>query len=190
MSELVAYSPEEKGVLAQYSPEWQATAVRWQMALGLAQRDNGACPDALRGKPGAIFQVLSIGAEIGLPPMTALMHLYVFHGKVGMDAQTMRGLVRARGHVFRWVERTSERCTAFGKRKDGEEMTVTWTIEDAQAAGLIKGDSAWETYPRAMLAARATAELCRALFEDVLGAIAYTPEELRAEPTAYDLEEE
>lgn len=172
---------DEKMEMARLSPEWVVLANRWAMAKALGEPTNSACPDALRGKAGAIFQILSIGAELGLPPMTALMHLYVVHGKVGQDAQTMRALVRRAGHQFEWRERGEERCVVAGKRADdGSELEVTWTMEDAKRADLIKDGGAWETYPRAMLAARATAELCRALFEDVLGGVSYTPGELGA----------
>ncbi len=43
------------------------------------------------------------------------------------------------------------------------------------------------TYPRRMLFARATSELCDSLFPDVLAGFSYTPEELGAEPAEEDL---
>jgi hypothetical protein len=50
-------------------------------------------------------------------------------------------------------------------------------MDDAKRAGLA-GKNNWRSYPRAMLLARATAELCRALFPDVLAGISHTIEEL------------
>jgi hypothetical protein len=50
-------------------------------------------------------------------------------------------------------------------------------MDDAKRANLA-GKNNWRSYPRAMLLARATAELCRALFPDVLAGISHTIEEL------------
>ena len=52
-----------------------------------------------------------------------------------------------------------------------------FTIDDAKAMKLT-GKGNWATMPRAMLMARVTSLLGRALFADVLLGMEYTPEEL------------
>ena len=49
---------------------------------------------------------------------------------------------------------------------------MTWTIGDAQQAKLT-GNPSWGKYPRSMLLARATSELCRMLFADVIGGVVH-----------------
>lgn len=145
-----------------------------RLADYIAQTDF--VPEALRNQPAAVAAAILAGREIGLGPMASLQHLHVIKGRPSMSAQMMRALVLAAGHTIRVHESTTTRCVLVGARRGGPEQAVTWTMDDARKAG-INGHGQWQTYPRQMLLARATAELCRAMFPDVLGGMAYTPEE-------------
>lgn len=134
-------------------------------------------PGALRGKPAAVGAAILAGRELGIGPMTSLQHLHVIDGRPSMSAQLMRALVLGAGHTIRVVESSSTRCTITGRRRGEDEWSsVTWTVQEARQAG-VEGKSNWKKYPRQMLVARATGELCRNLFADVLGGMAYTVEE-------------
>ena len=134
-------------------------------------------PAAFRGRPAAVGAAILAGREIGIGPMTSLTHLNVIDGRPSMSAQLMRALVQAAGHRIRVVESTSTRCVLAGQRRDEDEgTTVTYTMDDAKKAGLDRRPN-WSKYPRAMLVARATAELCRLVFADVLGGITLSTEE-------------
>jgi hypothetical protein len=92
----------------------------------------------------------------------------------------MRALVAKAGHRIDVAENTNEVCVLKGKRIDTEaEATVRWSLDDARAANLTGKDN-WKKYPRAMLVARATSELCRILFPDVIAGLSYTPEEIES----------
>lgn len=141
-------------------------------------------PKAYRGQDAAVAAAILAGREMGIGPMTALQHLYVVDGRPAMSAQLMRALVFAHGHTIRVAECNSERCTLIGRRAgDSHEAPVTWSMEDARRAQ-VTGKTNWARYPRQMLLARATGELCRAVFPDVIGGMAYTVEEADDIPAA------
>jgi hypothetical protein len=134
-------------------------------------------PEALRGRPAAVGAAILAGRELGVGPMTALQHLHVIEGRPSMSAQLMRALVLAHGHRIRVIESTSTRCTIEGRRAGEDEPSrVTYTMDDAKTAGLNTRRN-WQRMPRQMLVARATGELCRNVFADVIGGMAYTVEE-------------
>lgn len=155
-------------------PEVLNTAVK--LAGQIANTDF--VPKAFRGKPEAVMAALLTGREIGLGPMTALQRIHVIEGKASLDAQGMRAQLLAAGHDMWIVDSTPERCTVGGRRRGSDhEQTVTWTMADARTAGLAN-KAVWKAYPRQMLQARATAELCRLIAPDALGGMAYSSEEL------------
>jgi hypothetical protein len=72
-----------------------------------------------------------------------------------------------------------------------EATTITFTLEDARAAGLVSAGGMYTKYPRQMLRARCLAEICRAVYPDLCMGL-YDPEELGApsEPPANIQQEE
>lgn len=160
----------------------------WQAAMRLAARisDTPFVPKALRGDPHSVLACILTGDELGLGPMQSLRMVNVIEGRPAASAELMRALVNRAGHRVDVVEARQDRVTLAGRRRDtGAQASVTWTIGDAQRAKLM-GNPAWGKYPRSMLLARATSELCRMLFADVIGGL-YTPEETAAiEGHAYE----
>jgi hypothetical protein len=119
------------------------------------------------------------GHEIGVPPMQALSKIHIIDGRPAQAAELMRALVLQAGHEI-WIEDSSiTKATVCGQRLGKDHTTrITWTIDDAKRANLLGKDN-WRKYPRAMLLARATAELCRMVFPDVLGGLSYAVEEVQ-----------
>lgn len=123
-------------------------------------------PAGLRGSAPATAATILYGREIGIPPITALQTMHVVNGRVGMASELLRARVFAAGHDLEIMESTAAVCRIRGRRRGSETWTeVQWSKGDAQQAGL--GGDAWKKYPRAMLQARASAELCRLIFPDV-----------------------
>ena len=131
-------------------------------------------PSDYRGKPGQVAATVLHGRELGLPPMSALALTNPIKGKPTLSAEGMRSLVLQAGHSIKVTETSGSRCVIRGRRRGDEEWTtVTWTMDDARQAGLLRKSRSgeptnWDRYPRAMLLARATTELCRIEFPDVI----------------------
>ena len=149
--------------------------VNWKTAQKIA--NTPFVPTAFRGKPEAVFAAILYGDELGLGPMQSLNSIHVIEGKPSMSPELMRALVARAGHRLDVKLASNEKVVLWGKRADNDsEATVEWSMKDAQQAGLA-GRGAWKTYPRAMLLARATSELCRQIFSDCIMGLSYTPEE-------------
>lgn len=136
----------------------------------LANRISGTefVPRNLRGNIAATAAAILYGREVGLPPMTTLTQTHVIEGKPAMSAEAMRAMVLAAGHSIHVVETTGARCVMRGRRANSEESTeIVWTIDMARAAG-VANKQVWKQYPRQMLQARATTELVRLVFPDVI----------------------
>lgn len=148
----------------------------WKLASRVA--DTEFVPKALRGKPEAVLACILAGHEAGLSPMTSLRSIHVIEGRPSMSAELMRAIVQRAGHDI-WVEETTTtRAIVAGQRSGSERvLKITWTEDDARRAQLL-GKDVWKKYPAAMLVARASAQLARMLFPDVLAGISHAYEEL------------
>lgn len=132
------------------------------------------------GEKAGVMMIMLAAREMGISPMAALNGgLNIINGKVEISARMMSALVRRAGHSLETKEETDESVTVHGKRADnGNEQTVTFTLKDAQKAGLVKAGGGWTKFPKDMLFARALSRLARQLFSDVIG-IGYVEGEIR-----------
>jgi hypothetical protein len=156
----------------------------WQALVRIS--DTEFVPSGLRGKPDAVLAAVFTGREIGLDPIASLRLIDVIDGRPSLSAELTVALVRAAGHRVSLVEETPVACTVEGVRggQVDDRMTVTYSLEDAQRAGLVTRDDhgvprarsrngkalPWETYTADLLWARAVSRLARRLFPDVLAA--------------------
>ncbi len=149
------------------------------MELSKTLSVSNLLPVALRGKPADVLIILMTGRELGLQVMQSLRGLNVIEGRVAMSADMMVALaVRKRDvcEFFRMIESTDKRATYEAKRVGSEPVKISFTIEEAQRAGLT-GKNNWKNYPPAMLRARAASALARVVFPDMFLGI-YDPDEI------------
>lgn len=174
MTELERYEPVQTTLLR--SPERERTD-GWVDAIGpigeLAEQvaNTEFVPKGLRGKPAAVIAAILYGRELEMPPMQALANIHVVDGRPGLAAEQMRAMVLAAGHEITYPTYKGTQVIARGRRRGpdgvlGEPTDVEWNTAMVQWAGLAGKDN-HKKYPRAMLTARATADLCRLIFPDV-----------------------
>ncbi len=129
--------------------------------------------------PQAILAIIMTGRSHGLDAVTSLRGFHCIKGKASPSAQMMIGLVKRSPacEYFRLVRFDEKAATWETKRRGDPEPTVlTYTIEDAQIAGLL-GNDQWKKRPKTMLRWRAGVELARLVYSDVVMGL-YTPDEL------------
>jgi len=151
-----------------------------EMMWKLSQRVSNTpfVPKGLQGKPESVLACILYGSELGIGPMQSLNSIHVIEGRTAMSPELMRAMVARHGHRIDVLENSATACEVKGVRADtGSTATVRWTMEDAKLAGLA-GKNNWKNYPRAMLLARATSELCSIVFPDIIAGLSYTPEEV------------
>lgn len=162
----------------QMLPAQQGWTTLKQQATELIR--SGFLPSGIKTPEQAVAIILK-GRELGIPPMQALSHIHVINGKPTMSAELMLAQIM-RLHPktkISYPKRTSEVCELKVQREGSEPSLFSFTIQDAQAAGIL-GNPTWKKYPRAMLHARCISEMARSLFPDAISGVSYTPEELGA----------
>jgi hypothetical protein len=116
--------------------------------------------------------------------MQSLRSLHLIEGKPTLSADLMAALVK-RSPVcksFKLVESTGKIAT-YETERVGEGVTrMSFTMEEAQAAGVANRDN-WKKFPSAMLRARCIAALARVVYPDLLLGV-YEQDEIQATPNA------
>lgn len=127
-------------------------------------------PKSMQGKMPDVLVTILAGQEMGLSPMASLRNFHVIEGKPVLSADGMVALVLGSGKA-QYFSRVAESDTSvtYETLRSGSQSPrqCTWTMEMAKRAALHQKDN-WRTFPRAMLASRAKAELARDVYPDVL----------------------
>jgi len=79
----------------------------------------------------------------------------IVQGRLRKKAMALHADFRSRGGKIRWIETGDDGIAAKAEFTfEGDTVTVSYSIEQAKAAGLVKSKSAWESNPGNMLRAR------------------------------------
>jgi len=142
------------------------------------------------GGYAGVFSIAIYARELGIPVMSAIFGgVSNIMGKITLSPQMMNSMIRKAGHKLK-IECTDLKCTIEGTRNDtGEACSVSFSVEDARKASLVKTGGAWEKYPSDMCFARCLSRLARRMFPDVIGT-AYVEGEIEEEPSKNPLKNE
>lgn len=124
-----------------------------------------------RGKNEETAVAIALYArELGLPIMQCLLGgMHIINGVAELSVRMLNSLIRKSGHHLHCLKCDANVCILKGIRGDTkEECHVSFTIQEAEAAGLTGKDN-WKKWTQDMLYARALSRLGRRLFPDVIG---------------------
>ncbi len=116
---------------------------------------------------------------MGFDPMAGLTGIDIIEGNPTPNGHFWAAALESHPRYdYEVRETSSERCTITFLRDGVERGTLTWTMEDAQRAGLAGKDN-WRKYPRPMLYNRCMTEGARMFCPQLFAGIrAYDPEEM------------
>lgn len=112
------------------------------------------------------------------PPLEMAKHYHVIQGRLSLRADAMLALYRERGGKVVWKQ-----FDALGAKAqfvyDGNDIELSYTAEDAKAAGFLpaRSGSGWAKFPAEMMRARLISKAVRMLAPEVCTG-SYTPEEI------------
>lgn len=136
--------------------------------LGNLMISSGFFKDSAKVAQAAV-KVLA-GRELGLGPVESMRAFHIVEGKIEMSADLLAQRVKAsEKYDYQVGKLTNEECTIAFYEHEEQIGASTFTIDDAKRAGLVRERTAWVTYPRNMLFARALSNGVAWFCPDVAG---------------------
>lgn len=156
------------------------TSLAEAMKLAELIANSDLAPKDFKGKAGNCLIAMQMGMEVGLAPMQAIQNIAVINGRPTLWGDAALALVQA-SSVYEYVREEWDEKTATwtcrGKRKDAKaEGVYTFSLADAEKAGLTKKEGTWQSYRKRMIQMRARAFCLRDNFADVLKGLAIREE--------------
>lgn len=106
-------------------------------------------PQRFQGEPNDGAAAILFGAELGLSPIASLRSVIVVHGTPGLEARTMKGLLKSKGYGFRTIEQSDTVHEIWAWEPDSPKIfddrgqrvspdeTARITIEDCVLEGWV-----------------------------------------------------
>lgn len=164
-------APETRQLVAQQNTTFDLSPRTFEQALTFADylADSDLVPKDFKGRPGNCLIAMQWGAELGLKPLQAMQNLAIINGRPSLWGDAVIALVRA-SPLCEFVIESDDGVTATCrvKRRGEPEQSRTFSMADAEKAGLKGKSGPWSQYPQRMRQMRARAFALRDVFPDVL----------------------
>lgn len=150
------------------------------MQLGDVFKASGYFRD-VRDQAQAVVKIL-YGQELGFSPVVAMMGIHIIEGKPALSSNLLGAMVKRSGkYDYRVKTLTDTECVLEFAQGNKTTGVSSFSIQDAQRAGVIRPSSGWTKYPRNMLFARALSNGVKLYCPDLSVCPIYVPEELGAD---------
>lgn len=148
----------------------------WRLAGALA--GSGMTPKSYGTDQNKIMVGMMAGAEVGLPPFTALQSIAVIGNNPSLWGDGALGLIQASGLLEDMEEADDGNTATCRMVRKGRPTPIikTFSMDDAKKAGLAGKAGPWTQYPARMRQMRARAFAMRDGFSDVLKGLAIAEE--------------
>jgi hypothetical protein len=138
----------------------------WQMISEIAPAMHASRLFGVNS-PEQASAIMLKGYELGFSLSASFEFIHVIQGKPTLSPRGHLALILNHPE-FEGMKITEAKgsCTVWMKRRNGFEHTVTYTIDDAKKAGLVKPESGWEKYEANMLRWRTVGYAADVVFPD------------------------
>jgi hypothetical protein len=203
MSELtVVKKPEIAVVGGMLNPTTIDEAFRVANALAV----SGILPTRFK-TPESVFAAMQFAAELGLKPITAMRQIAVIQGTPCIYGDLPLAVCMSSG-LIEWIKEwnfdkdgkeisaksgnlTAEAfgsVTQIKRRGDSEVIERSYTIKEAESAGLFK-NPVWKSFGKRMLTYRARSQALKDKFPDALNGTAIAEYDFNMSPDAQGIYE-
>jgi hypothetical protein len=180
MSTAVALKKEASSTLSYgiLNPQTLDEAIR----VAEIMAKSSLVPKDFQGSSGNILIAMQWGMELGLAPLQAMQSIAVINGRPSLWGDAVIAIARSAAsceYITETVEGEGERmvATCRAKRRNQPEEVRTFSVADAQQAGLWGKVGPWKTNPKRMLQMRARSFALRDVFADSLRGMAVAEEQ-------------
>lgn len=133
-------------------------------------------PKQFRGKPGDCLIAMQWGCEVNLKPLQALQSIAVINGKPGLYGDAGKAILLSNGCIIDEDDMAVVEQNGYARccitRPGRPPVERTFSVQDAQRAGLWNKDGPWKSYPFRQMAWRAFWFAARDAAADLLRGLA------------------